>query len=386
MGPVIAQQSWLHLSNRMKIFILLGLGASIAAVPTNSSYKESRALFSVVKFPNDACTATNGLIGTCLTSTECTSRSGTSGGNCAAGFGVCCLVYTASCTTLTEVSQNNTYLRNPSYPSAYPTSTSTTTCGYKISKAASTVCQLRLDYETLVLGQTAATGVRTDSLATTTTADNSVTTSYPSICGTSSGHHMYVNLGSSSDSASATITVSLAASSSSAKWNILVRQIDCDTSYTAPEGCAMFFTGVTGSWSNYGYVSGTTTTEHSPNQNFKVCIRREDGYCSIRHSTTTSTSFSLSSEADGTTAPTTGFRGSTDCYLDFITIPSGSLDGSQPAFDRFCGAKLGWTPAAATNQPIISEVVPFTVGVRFDSDDGQDTPYGVALSYQQLPC
>ena len=77
-------------SNRMKIFILLGrtanisdiksyhwhsgLGASIAAVPTNSSYKESRALFSVVKFPNDACTATNGLIGTCLTSTECTSR------------------------------------------------------------------------------------------------------------------------------------------------------------------------------------------------------------------------------------------------------------------------------------------------------------------------
>merc|ERR1712173_249378 len=58
------------------------------------------------------------------------------------------------------------------------------------------------------------------------------------------------------------------------------------------------------------------------NQNFKVCIRREDGYCSIRHSTTTSTSFSLSSQAAGTTAPTTGFRGSTDCYLDFITIPA----------------------------------------------------------------
>lgn len=368
--------------------ILLGLVASAAAIPANSSAaaRESRALFSVVKFPNDACTATNGLIGTCLTSTECTSRGGSSGGNCAAGFGVCCLVYSATCTTLTEVSQNNTYLRNPSYPSAYPTSTTTTTCGYKISKAASTVCQLRLDYETLVLGQTAATGVCTDSLATTTTADNSVTTSYPSICGTSSGHHMYVNLGSSSDSASATLTISLAASSASAKWNILVRQIDCDTSYTAPEGCTMFFTGTSGSWSNYGYVSGTTTTEHSPNQNFNVCIRREDGYCSIRHSTTTSTSFSLSSEADGATAPTTGFRGSTDCYLDFITIPSGSLDGSQPAFDRYCGAKMGWSPAAATNQPIISEVVPFTVGVRFDNDDGQDTPYGVALTYQQLPC
>ena len=132
---------------------------------------------------------------------------------------------------------------------------------------------------------------------------------------------MYIHLGSSSETASATITISLAASSASAKWNILVRQIDCDTTYTAPEGCTMFFTGTSGSWSNYGYVSGTTTTEHSPNQNFNVCIRREEGYCSIRHSTTTSTSFSLSSQADGTTAPTTGFRGSTDCYLDFITIP-----------------------------------------------------------------
>ena len=29
-------------------------------------------------------------IGTCYTSTECNSRSGTVDGNCAAGFGVCC--------------------------------------------------------------------------------------------------------------------------------------------------------------------------------------------------------------------------------------------------------------------------------------------------------
>ena len=84
-------------------------------------------------------------------------------------------VYSATCTGSTAISQNNTYLRNPSYPSTYPTSTSTTTCGYKISKAASTVCQLRLEYETLVLGQTTATGVCTDSLSATTTADNSVT-------------------------------------------------------------------------------------------------------------------------------------------------------------------------------------------------------------------
>ena len=160
--------------------------ASAIGVP--ASPKDSRALFSVVKFPNDACTATSGLIGTCLTSTECTSRSGTSGGSCAAGFGVCCLgrfitvpfyicspVNSATCESSTAISQNNTYLRNPSYPSTYPTSTSAKTCGYKVSKAASTVCQLRLDFETIELGQTASSGACTDSIQAITTADNSVT-------------------------------------------------------------------------------------------------------------------------------------------------------------------------------------------------------------------
>jgi hypothetical protein len=169
---------------------------------------------------------------------------------------------------------------------------------------------------------------------------------------------MYLDLGSSSSTASATITISLAASSASAKWNVLVQQIDCDTLYTAPEGCTMYLTGVTGSWSSYGYT-GTTTTEHPMNQNYNVCIRRESGYCSIRHSAATSTSFSLSGVANA--VQTTAKSGSTNCYADYITIPSGSLDGTQqlaattgPAgLDRYCGVKLGWTDTSAANQPII---------------------------------
>jgi len=370
----------------MKTLLLLaGLSCSLA-----SPSKDARALFSVVQFPNDACTASSGLIGTCLTSTECTSATGTASGDCAAGFGVCCLVTSATCETSTAISSNNTYLRNPSYPSAYPTSTTAKTCSYKISKAASSVCQLRLDYQLLELGQTAATGACTDSLTATTTADNSASTSYPAVCGTSSGHHMYVHLGSSSETASATVTVSLAASSASAKWNILVRQIDCATKYTAPEGCAMWLTGVTGSWSMYGYVEGTTSTEHPMNQNYQVCIRREEGYCSIRHAAYSSTSFSLSTGANA--AATTGFRGSTACYTDFLTIPGGSLDGNggstvaTTSMDRYCGLFLGWSPAATTPQPIISKVLPFSVGVRTDNTAGSGTPYGASLTYQQLPC
>lgn len=39
------------------------------------------------------CTTANGgssLYGTCISTSECTSRSGSASGTCAAGFGVCC--------------------------------------------------------------------------------------------------------------------------------------------------------------------------------------------------------------------------------------------------------------------------------------------------------
>ena len=59
--------------------------------------------------------------------------------------------------------------------------------------------------------------------------------SYPSICGKSNGHHMYIDIGRTA-SATASLKVSLASGSSAAKWNILTRQIECDTEWTAPDG------------------------------------------------------------------------------------------------------------------------------------------------------
>ena len=50
------------------------------------------SLFSVVQFKNNECTATSGLTGVCYSSTECTDNGGSASGNCASGFGVCCIV------------------------------------------------------------------------------------------------------------------------------------------------------------------------------------------------------------------------------------------------------------------------------------------------------
>lgn len=140
-----------------------------------SSLPSPVGLFSVVQFPNSACLRDSGLTGTCLTMSECEARAGSSDGTCAAGFGVCCLVVEDSCQGPT-ISRNNTYLANPSFPSALASSTSAQTCSYKVEKMSEgNICQLRLDFQTVELGQTASSGVCTDTLQVTTSVDSSST-------------------------------------------------------------------------------------------------------------------------------------------------------------------------------------------------------------------
>ena len=71
------------------------------------------SLFSIVQFGNNACTAfsDSSINGTCYTSSECTSNGGNADGNCAAGFGVCCVISTSTCGSI--ISTNITYLKNP---------------------------------------------------------------------------------------------------------------------------------------------------------------------------------------------------------------------------------------------------------------------------------
>ena len=80
---------------------------------------------------------------------------------------------------------------------------------------------------------------------------------------------MYIHIGRTA-STTASLKVTLASGSSAAKWNILTRQIECDTAWAAPDGCSMWLTGTTGEWSMYGYTSGTTDTEYLWNQNYRV--------------------------------------------------------------------------------------------------------------------
>ena len=100
----------------------------------NTNNLEQLSLFSVVQFPNLECSTgdTTTPFGTCLTSSECTSKGGVSSLTCAAGFGVCCTPITSTCGS--TISANSSYIRNPGYPSTY-TPPNAGTCTYTINKA-----------------------------------------------------------------------------------------------------------------------------------------------------------------------------------------------------------------------------------------------------------
>merc|ERR1719445_946299 len=84
------------------LYIVLVLTiASTAAQLEQHNNRTGRAfsLFSIVQFPNAGCTGSSSstTYGTCYTATECENAGGSADGNCAAGFGVCCLITTNSC-------------------------------------------------------------------------------------------------------------------------------------------------------------------------------------------------------------------------------------------------------------------------------------------------
>merc|ERR1711892_1371433 len=134
-----------------------------AAVGNRSETGRAFSLFSIVQFPNSGCTASSSstTYGTCYTATECEEKGGSADGNCAAGFGVCCLITVSTCGS--TVSTNTSYIRNTNFPSPF-TPTSTGSCDIKVNKGSEDICQLRLDFQTLT-GFTAAVGICTDKLA-----------------------------------------------------------------------------------------------------------------------------------------------------------------------------------------------------------------------------
>ena len=197
---------------------------------------------------------------------------GTASGTCAESFGVCC-VLTVGCGG--SSSTNSTYLVQDS-------TTTATSCQYTICPSNTDICKIRIDFETLVLSPassaTGTIGLCTDDTLTVSSPGG---TTPPLLCGTLSGQHLYLDASTSCHTMDAII--SSTDISTRRQWQIKVSQIECSSSMLPPGGCLQYFTGTSGYLYNFGRVStsvdGASSTKHLANQDYTMCIRREEGYC-----------------------------------------------------------------------------------------------------------
>lgn len=299
-------------------YSLLTFSISVSSNLLGEKKAKEFSLFSVVTFPNSECTSSTTVTGgatdgTCFTSTECTDKGGTKSGNCASGFGVCCVFLNTASSTTSTITQNRTRVRNAEYPSV-TTATAATTIGYTVSKMSSDICQLRLDFTTFQLGGPANTqeqiAVATGSVGGThcvdtfriTTTDVAAWSNAHSstLCGVLTGEHLYVELSPTAADA-ATIAISTAISTTqpptvaNRKWDVKISQIECHATYRAPNGCDRYMMEDYGKIISYNFRkadSGATTGAALTNSNSGIelamqrittCIRRSKGMCCVEY-------------------------------------------------------------------------------------------------------
>jgi len=364
------------------------------------------SLFSIVQFPNEACTSTSGTYsnGTCFTANECSSNGGSANGNCASGFGVCC-VFSISASG-SKINQNNSYIVNPSYPSNYAPTSTPSTVTYTINKSSNDICRIRLDYDTFVLdgpvaSTTAATGGQcqtdrftmytTDRTAVPATGATGTYGAYPYLCGTNTGYHSYLDLScTSTDSATLSFLVG---GTTNNQWKIKVTQYSCNDPYVAcQQGCFQYHTGITGTIQSYNFAGSSMIAS----QNYKNCIRQEEGYCCIQYSAI-SYAVGATTCAAGGTAGATRCSGASLCLQDMILIPGAGQDkGGNPTvgenYERFCGVNLNSLGFPAVNSPIVSCDCPFeldhitgiTALVGTATAGTLATTVGFQISYSQI--
>merc|ERR1711976_1105290 len=349
------------------------------------------SIFNVIRFKNNECTAqsNNDLKGICRTPEECGQVGGTNDGNCASGFGSCCVIYQRTCGSV-DILRNGTYLVNPSYPGNGADTGRTCTYNVQTSEMTETICQLRLDFDVVRIatpnidGDVASvTGTCTsDTIAATSPSGKSP----PSYCGDISGTHMYVE--TARQSLASTITMTIGGDTFDRLWRIKVSYIGCWSNMRAPIDCQQYFTGVSGNVMSYGWTAQQIQVR---NQEYFNCFRQEVGYCSIEYSVSNNAAspdyFALSG-----TAASGSLRRAPLCEVGgsvmFTAALSDQINSANDAVEYYCGNHFASMSGAMVSGAVRSDALPFNlkVVVGLDASNLVAQNVGFNINWRQVAC
>jgi len=330
-------------------------------------------MLNIFRFQNTACTGDSGESGTCKTQEQCTSERGTEVGSCANGFGRCCS-FKFTCGQNTTL--NETVFVNPSFPKG---DNGTNTCQVTVLKQPN-VCQLRLDFQEFSLSQPDENGFcTTDSFMVRTTVGERL----PILCGDNAGQHLYVDMGRGSGNP---VVLSVVSNGDKMirKWKIKINMIPCNNLDMAPSGCLQYFRSPSAIVKSFNYGPKIEQrARYLANLRYTSCVRVEENFCAIKWQTHEMNTFSFGAPFEGNLTEYGGASGGLCNYDDYVGIDQGSVEGTGPGEDRFCGSKL------LDADFVISRSKPFQLKVRSNGDqimNAMNSQQGFSLRYTQLPC
>ncbi|XP_071522759.1 uncharacterized protein [Panulirus ornatus] len=241
-----------------------------ASVGDDTDAQRDSKLFPIVQvvtFDNAPCEASSGEHGTCYSQKECESLGGTASGTCANRFGVCC-VLTVTCDGMLSV--NNSYFVSPSYPSSYITPG---VCHTELKPPAGT-CQVLLEFEDFSLVGPLEGDCTNDTFVVLGANAGS---SIPTLCGTNTGQHMYIDIDDSEGPFKLVHTLS--SFSFPRHWKIKVSFIDKNNPCKAPNRCLQFFKETSGPLSSFNSLGSPPMMLN--NQAYSICFAYVPGFCDI---------------------------------------------------------------------------------------------------------
>eukprot|EP00095_Tigriopus_kingsejongensis_P007869 maker-scaffold127_size327531-snap-gene-0.8 protein:Tk07869 transcript:maker-scaffold127_size327531-snap-gene-0.8-mRNA-1 annotation:"PREDICTED: uncharacterized protein LOC100161421" len=368
----------------LALFLILALSVE----GTKKSKPDGRtarlfSLFNIVTFTQASCvlSSDNSMRGTCMTNSECTTKSGSSDGSCAAGFGVCCSFVVKGCGG--SISQNCTYIQNSEFPA---TASPSQDCTYTFNRICDNLCQIRLDFDNFVVAQPPSIGMGLHGDCVTSGDVFTVTSptgkSPPVTCGTLTGQHMFIETGSTGTAATAKIDIG--ALTGTRTYKIKATYYQCDSLNKAPTDCVQYFTGVSGGFQSYNFQGGQLID----NQAYTTCFRQEEGFCEISYSeasssTTPAFDLYISAAFVAPEATRVAQNNAAACNV-YVQIPSTTTTSSVHCGGVFSPLSLDTVPGAVRDQ-----VAPFQVTTVFSDKIGIATETRVAgysLEFAQVPC
>ncbi|XP_058122523.1 uncharacterized protein LOC131293442 [Anopheles ziemanni] len=238
-----------------------------------SGRRRSAKVLNFLPVPvDDECLSDDGRrTGMCMNVYECRIQGGTARGQCALGFGVCC-VFVATCNE--EIANNLTYFVSPSFPGIVPKDVGS--CKLKIKLMNAEISQLKFDFIQFALGQpNRRTGVCEGDLFRLIGGVAPF-----DLCGQNSGQHLYYDLSPKSRADEQIELEMNFASRSFAQrlWEIRVSQIPF--SQRSPSGCMQYFTGTEGLIQTFNFAENG---RYLANHNYRACIRQEKDMCSVAY-------------------------------------------------------------------------------------------------------